>query len=77
MTRLVARQVAIEIMSQPIFTHEPQTLSIYYKLLELVEGKLVTLEEYAREMIYTEELHVDEVNKMLLNPEGLKPFEAS
>jgi bacterioferritin len=34
----------------------------------------VVLEEYAREMIYQEELHLDEVNKMLRNPGELKPF---
>jgi len=36
--------------------------------------KSVVLEEYAREMIHTEELHVDEVNKMLRNPGDIKPF---
>ena len=57
--------------------HETETLSIYYSLLELVQDKSVVLEEYAREMIYAEELHVDEVNKMLRNPGDIKPFEAN
>lgn len=57
--------------------HETQTLSIYYSLLELVQDKSVVLEEYAREMIHAEELHVDEVNKMLRNPGDIKPFEAN
>jgi len=57
--------------------HETQTLSVYYKLLSLVQDKSVVLEEYARAMIHTEELHVDEVNKMLRNPGDIKPFEAN
>jgi len=32
------------------------------------------LEEYAREMIVQEELHLDEVNKMLRQPGALAPF---
>jgi bacterioferritin len=48
--------------------HESASLNCYRKLLELVEGKSVMLEEYAREMIYTEELHLGEVNKMLRKP---------
>jgi len=56
--------------------HETQTLSGYYKLLGWVQDKSVVLEEYAREMIHAEELHVDEVNKMLRNPSDIKPFEA-
>jgi bacterioferritin len=54
--------------------HEKKAGQCYYKLLKLVEGKSVVLEEYAREMIYQEELHLDEVNKMLRNPGDLKPF---
>jgi bacterioferritin len=54
--------------------HEKKAGQCYYKLLKLVEGKSVVLEEYAREMIYHEELHMDEVNKMLRNPGDLKPF---
>ncbi len=55
--------------------HERMTVKSYYKLLDLAEGKSVALEEYAREMIYLEELHQDEVNKMLRNPGDLSPFE--
>jgi bacterioferritin len=56
--------------------HESITLAAYYKLLKLVEGKFVALEEYAREMIYQEEQHLDEVNKMLRTPGETKPFNA-
>ena len=46
--------------------HEQSALDAYYKLLKLAEnGTSVLLEEYARELIVEEELHLDEVNKML------------
>jgi bacterioferritin len=53
---------------------ESSTLAAYYELLSLSEGKSVLLEEYAREMIVLEELHLDEVNKMLRKPGELEPF---
>lgn len=55
-------------------SHEKAAVQSYYKLLALVEGKSVVLEEYAREMIYQEELHQDEVNKMLRAPGDIRPF---
>ena len=45
-----------------------------YELLELTKDKSVLLEEYAREMIVTEEQHLDEVNKMLRKPGDTAPF---
>jgi bacterioferritin len=54
--------------------HEKHALAGYYALLELVEGKSVLLEEYAREMIVQEELHLDEVNKMLRCPGSVEAF---
>ena len=48
--------------------HEGLALQAYRDLLAEVEGKSVMLEEYAREMIYAEELHRGEVNKMLRKP---------
>lgn len=53
---------------------ERSTLDAYYELLGLVEGRHVALEEYAREMILQEELHLDEVNKMLRRPGDIQPF---
>ncbi len=55
--------------------HEKRSVKSYYKLLDIVEHKHVALEEYAREMIYAEELHQDEVNKMLRKPGSISPFE--
>ena len=48
--------------------HERDTLALYYKLLEQVDGNSIMLEEYAREMIRTEEQHLGEVDKMLRKP---------
>jgi bacterioferritin len=53
---------------------ERTTLEAYYELLRLVDGKNVALEEYAREMILMEEVHADEVNKMLRKPGDVTPF---
>ncbi len=49
--------------------HETAQLKNYYNLLELVEGKSVFLEEYARQMIVDEETHISEVEKMIRKPE--------
>lgn len=54
--------------------HEKKALAAYYELLKISEGNSVLLEEYARDMIVQEELHLDEVNKMLRRPGELEPF---
>jgi bacterioferritin len=54
--------------------HEKSALAAYYDLLKIVEGHSVLLEEYAREMIVNEELHQDEVNKMLRRPGDTAAF---
>ena len=57
--------------------HEKSSLDQYYALLALsLEGESILLEEYARELITAEELHLDEVNKMLRSPGDVKPFRA-
>jgi bacterioferritin len=48
--------------------HEKNGLSLYRDLLKLVEGRSVFLEEYARQMVFEEETHVGEVEKMLRRP---------
>ena len=48
--------------------HERESLALYYSLLEQVQGKSIQIEEYAREMIHTEEQHLGEVDKMLRKP---------
>ncbi|HVS10893.1 MAG TPA: ferritin-like domain-containing protein [Planctomycetota bacterium] len=54
--------------------HENQTLEVYRQLMRDVEGRSLMLEEYAREMIYEEELHVGEVDKMLRKPGDIASF---
>lgn len=54
--------------------HEQAALNGYYELLKVTEGDSVLLEEYAREMIVQEELHLDEVNKMLRRSGDLAAF---
>lgn len=56
--------------------HEKEAGIAYRELLDIVEGYSITLEEYAREMIYSEELHLDEVNKMLRSPGDVNPYSA-
>ena len=56
--------------------HEKAAVASYYELLKLTEGKSVLLEEYAREMIVGEELHLDEVNKMLRKSGDVQAFTA-
>ena len=48
--------------------HEKSGLRHYKDLLDLVEGRSIFLEEYARQMILEEETHVGEVEKMLRKP---------
>jgi bacterioferritin len=50
---------------------EGKALGLYKQLLRLVEGHSVMLEEYARQMIYAEEMHAGEVDKMLRKPGDL------
>lgn len=55
--------------------HEKTALESYYELLKLTEGGTsVLLEEYAREMIVAEEMHLDSVNKMLRHPGDVEAF---
>lgn len=52
--------------------NERNGLQLYKDLLALVEGKAVWLEEYARQMIFQEETHAFEVDKMLRRPGDVK-----
>lgn len=45
--------------------HEERALHLYKELLDVVENASIYIEEYARTMIGTEELHVIELRKML------------
>jgi bacterioferritin len=50
--------------------HETKALAEYQHLLDLVNGKNVLLEEYARRMCALEETHLGEVRKMLSKPDS-------
>jgi bacterioferritin len=50
---------------------EGEALALYRELFAAVEGHSVALEEYARQMIYAEELHASEVDKMIRRPGDL------
>ena len=54
--------------------NERAGLQLYKDLLAQVEGKLIWIEEYARQMIHAEELHAAEVDKMLRKPGEVKSF---
>jgi len=56
--------------------HEKTAITAYYDLLKIAEGKSVLLEEYSREMIVQEELHLDEVDKMLRRPGEIAAFQS-
>jgi bacterioferritin len=58
-------------MLQESLGTEAKALHLYRQLLSVVEGQSVTLEEYARQMIYAEEVHASEVDKMLRMPGDL------
>jgi bacterioferritin len=53
---------------------EGQALALYRDRLSAVEGCSVTLEEYSRQMIFAEEVHAGEVDKMLRRPGEVAAF---
>ena len=55
----------VDEMMQEMLIHEKRGVHLYEALLGLVEGRHVSLEEYAREMIRNEQLHIGEIDKML------------
>src|SRR6202048_3909997 len=54
--------------------NEAQALALYRELLKCAQGRSVILEEYARQMVYAEELHASEVDKMLRKPGEVAAF---
>jgi bacterioferritin len=56
---------------------EREGLRLYNELLGLVEGRSIFLEEYARRLIFAEEQHLGDVDKMLRKPGELGVFDAS
>jgi bacterioferritin len=56
-----------EILKDSLET-ESKALALYKELLQVVEGRSVMLEEYARQMVFAEEMHAGEVDKMMRKP---------
>src|SRR5689334_5725336 len=56
---------SLDEMMQEMMIHERHGIELYHRLLELVEGRSVSLEELARQMVRNEELHLSEIEKML------------
>jgi bacterioferritin len=54
--------------------NERAGLQLYRDLLHEVEGRELWIEEYARQMVYQEEMHASEVDKMLRKPGEVKSF---
>ena len=55
-----------------VYEHEKEGLNAYYALLELAQGKSVLLEEYARDQIAAEEMHLADIRKMMRKPGSIK-----
>jgi len=68
---LDSHQLDIGAMLRESLQVESEALDMYRELLSLVEDRHVALEEFARQMIHTEELHAAEVDKMLRKPGDL------
>ena len=60
-----------EILGEAL-VHEEEGLAEYRKLLVLVAGKSIMLEEYARAQIAAEEEHLAEIRKMMRRPGSIK-----
>jgi bacterioferritin len=65
---LDSHKTDIEAVMRESLETEAKALALYRELLRCVEGRSVILEEYARQMVYAEELHASEVDKMLRRP---------
>jgi bacterioferritin len=52
--------------------HEKVGLDAYYDLLKLAEGRSILLEEYARDQIAAEEMHLADIRKMMRKPGSIK-----
>jgi bacterioferritin len=58
-------QHAIKDILEESWAHEKRAIELYRSLLDVVAGKNIFLEEYARSMVAAEEEHVMELTKMV------------
>jgi bacterioferritin len=56
---------SVDEMLEEMLVHERHGVELYRKLLSVAEGRSVSLEELARQMIRSEELDIAEIEKML------------
>ncbi|MFQ5458418.1 MAG: bacterioferritin [Myxococcota bacterium] len=61
-----------QILSEAL-EHEQESVACYTRLLSLVAGRDVCLEEYARSLIHEETIHIQDIEKMLRRPGDLAP----
>lgn len=59
---------SVDAILNEALVHEQVGLDEYRKLLTLVEGKSILLEEYARDQIAAEEMHLADIAKMIRKP---------
>jgi bacterioferritin len=55
----------VDEMMEEMLLHERHGIELYQKLLRVAEGSNISLEELARQMVRSEEMHVAEIQKML------------
>ena len=56
---------SVDDIMQELLSHERNGIALYSELLNLTQGTSVSLEEFARQKIRNEEMHVAEIEKML------------
>jgi bacterioferritin len=64
-TLLETHKHSVDDILKEAIEHEREGLAEYVKLLRLVEGRSIMLEEFARAQIAAEEQHVAEIGKMM------------
>lgn len=62
---LETHQHSVDAILKEALVHEQVGLAEYRKLLKLAEGRSILLEEYARDQIAAEEMHLAEITKMM------------
>jgi bacterioferritin len=60
-----AHHESVDEMLEEMLIHEREGVELYQRLLELSEGRSLSLEELARQMLRSEHLHIGGIEKML------------
>ncbi len=71
---LDSHKTDIDVIMRESLATEAKALDLYRQLLDCAAGRSVIIEEYARQMVYAEELHASEVDKMLRKPGEVSAF---